>query len=285
MSELDDGSSWITRALADGGAVRVILVEGEAVAEAIRTAHDLPPTAARLAAEATVATLLLSAYAKGDEKLTLQIAARSPQFRWIGELDPSRRFRGRLWSDALDEAADPRAVDGVMQVAKYVRDREVYRGITGVEGTSVTRALRDHLMDSAQVAGVLAARVVLDDDGRITRAAGVLAERLPPEADKPTLTAAEFETRWGSLAEQDVEDVIRGVNNQTLLGRPTHRLETLPAIWGCTCSRTRVLDALAGLGTDELHAMADEDEGAVIDCDFCGARYAVSAEDLRTLAG
>lgn len=277
-------SSWITRALADDGAVRLVMVEAEHVAESIRIAHQLEGSAIRMAAEASVATLLLAAYAKGDEKLSLQIAGKEPQFRWIGELDPSRQFRGRLWDELLDEGADPDGIDGVLQVAKYVGPKEVYRGITGIDHMSVTAALRDHLLTSAQVAGVLASRVVIGDDGEVVRAVGVLAERLPPDGDKPTLTASEFHARWGSLSEEDVEDVIAGMSARSILGRPTHPLETLPAIWGCTCSRTRVVDALAGLGSDELVAMADEDGGAVIHCDFCRETYEIGADELRELA-
>jgi len=285
MAEMTtDGGSWLTRALVDGGAVRLVLVEAAELAEEIRGAHDLAEAPTRLAAEASIATLLLSAYAKGEEKLSLQIALTRPPARWMGELDSERRFRGRLWSEGLHDAVDADHLEGLLQAAKYVGQREVYRGITSIEHTSITRALAAHLVDSTQVHGVLATRVELDEQGRVVRADGVLAERLPQEQDKPFLSVDAFRELWGDLSSNDVGPVVDAVAARTLHGQPVHLLEVLPALWGCTCSRDRVLGALAGLGPDELRTMAHEDDGAVIHCEFCNTRYAVGAEELEGLA-
>lgn len=279
-----EGGSWVTRALVDGGAVRLVIVEAAELADEVRRAHALAATDARLAAEATVATILLSAYAKGDEKLSLQIALTQPQARWMGELDPERRYRGRLWTEGgLPAGTDLNDLHGVLQAAKYVAGKEVYRGVTSVEG-SITSALRGHLVESTQVNGALATRVHLDDEGHVVRAAGILAERLPEEADQPYLAAEAFLELWGELASEDVEAVLDAVNARTLHGQPVHLLEVQPALWGCTCSQERVLGALAGLGAVELNDMADTDGGAVIHCEFCNARYDISADELRALA-
>lgn len=286
MTEMTaEGGSWLTRALVDGGAVRLVVVEAAELAEEVRTAHRLDPIATRLAAEASIATLLLSAYAKGEEKLTLQMAFSGLDCRFLGELDPQRRFRARLWTASdLPADLDLHRLNGVLQAAKYVGTREVYRGITGIDRTSVTGALRGHLVDSTQVSGALATQVTLADDGSVLRAAGILAERLPEEGDQPCLTPAEFHARWGALDTDDVEPLIDAVRARTVHGESVHVLQVLPAFWSCTCSRERVVAALAGLGPQELITMADEDGGAAIDCEFCRTRYALSADELRAMA-
>jgi molecular chaperone Hsp33 len=278
-----DGGSWLTRALVDDGAVRLVIVEAAEVADALREAHDLAPGSTRLAAEASLATLLLSAYAKGAEKLTLQLALEEPQGRYIGELDPEHRFRGRLDPATLTEV-DPTALRGLLFVAKHDGEREIYRGITDLRRTSVTGALRTHLSDSSQVHGALATSVHLDDAGRVTVATGILAERLPPEPGKPSLGAEAFEARWGDLDGHDVRELLAETRRRRLLGAELHLLEQRPVFWGCTCSRGRVLDALAGLAAEELRAMADKDDGAAVDCHFCATTYRVDADELRALA-
>src|SRR5439155_24103218 len=55
--------------------------------------------------------------------------------------------------------------------------------------------------------------------------------------------------------------------------------------FACRCSRDRVVRALATLATDELRDMAARDNGAEASCDFCGARYGISAAELLDLAG
>lgn len=55
--------------------------------------------------------------------------------------------------------------------------------------------------------------------------------------------------------------------------------------FACRCSRERVVRALATLARDELRDMAARDNGAEASCDFCGARYGISAAELLRLAG
>jgi molecular chaperone Hsp33 len=61
--------------------------------------------------------------------------------------------------------------------------------------------------------------------------------------------------------------------------------EEIQPRFSCRCSRERVVRALATLATDELRDMATRDKGAEASCDFCGARYGISASELLELAG
>ncbi len=277
------GGSWITHALGAGGAVRVVVAEADEVADALREAHGLGPTAARLAAEATVAAFLLSAHAKGEERLTLQLALEEPKGRYIGEVDAQLRFRGRMSPAELPPGADVDALHGALLAAKHDGVREVYRGITPVHGTSVLGALRGYLRDSAQLHGVILGRVQVRD-GRVVHASGALIERLPPHDDYATLSASAFEERFGALVGAAGDAALDEILAGRLLGERLEVLEQRPVFWGCTCSAARVRDALRGLDPAELRAMADEDDGAQVDCHFCNARYTLSAAELRAMA-
>lgn len=277
------GGSWITRALTDDGAVRVLIVECDEVADATRAAHDLGPTSARLAAEATIAALLLAAYVKGDEKLTLQIALERPQARFIGELDPQHRFRARLQPADLPATLDLADLHGLLFAAKHDGKREVYRGITAIDGSSITDALRGHLQDSSQVHGVLATEVQIAD-GKVSFAAGVLVERLPAHPSQHSLTSAEFQARWGDLRHDELPALLAEVEARSMRGSPVRILDHRPALWGCSCTRHKMLGALAGVAPADLLVMADEDGGAVVDCHFCNTQYTVSADELRAMA-
>lgn len=285
MAEISaEGGSWITRALCDDGRVRVVAVEADEVADELRQAHGLTGSATRLAAEATVASLLLAAYAKGDEKLSLQAALTHPAARFMGELDPAHGFRGRLTPAALDDEPDLNALAGLLLVAKYDRAKEVYRGITAVNGTSITAALHSHLVDSAQVHGALCTSVALDETGRVQTAVGVLVERLPAEAGQLHHEPQAFHDRWGDLHGADATTVLADFHGRSLRGSAVELLDIRPVFWGCSCDRGRLLGALAGLGAAELLAMADEDRGAQVRCDYCAKNYEISEAELRDLA-
>ena len=61
-------------------------------------------------------------------------------------------------------------------------------------------------------------------------------------------------------------------------------MERRPITWHCTCSQERVEATLCSLGEVELRAMADEDDGATVNCHFCCDSYTVDADRLRSLA-
>lgn len=84
----------------------------------------------------------------------------------------------------------------------------------------------------------------------------------------------------------------------TLLESEDHINALLTAIYGddnykvlseeeigfvCDCSRERFEGALITLGKEELEAMAKEDHGAEITCQFCETTYTFTEEDLEGL--
>ena len=269
------------RATARRPPVRVVLAEAAEVADALRQAHGLKDGATQIATEAALAALLLSAHAKGRERLTLQLALAVPEARFIGEIDPDHRFRGRFSPSRLGSEIDPAGLHGLLLAVKHDEDREVYRGVTAVEGTSIAGALRVYLRDSAQLHGVILLDVAVDDDGRVQRAVAALIERLAPQEGYESLSSEAFAAHFDQV--EGVEQ-LRELVDGKLAGDPIRILDRRPVFWGCSCSRSRVLDTLAGLGPDELRAMADEDDGASVDCHFCNAHYELSADELRALA-
>jgi molecular chaperone Hsp33 len=277
------GGSWITHALGADGAVRVVIAEADEVADALRQAHGLGPRATALAAECTVAAFMLSAYAKGDERLTLQIALEDPAMRYLGEVDPTHRFRGRLSPSDVASDFDPEVLTGLLFAAKHDGTREVYRGVTPIAQTSIAGALRGYLRDSAQLHGVFLSAVELSEDGKVTLARGALIERLPPHDDYPSLEPEAFRRRFGGLETGDVGRVLRDMGQGMLQAEKLHILEHKPVFWGCSCSRERVIDTLAGLSPDEILAMAEDDGGASVDCHFCNAHYDITEGELRAL--
>lgn len=277
------GGSWLTHALGAGGAVRVVIAEADEVADALRQAHGLSPTATRIATEATLAALLLSAHVKGQEKLTLQLGLSQPEARFIGEIDTDHRYRGRFSPSDLEQAAVQAGLRGLLLAVKHDGTREVYRGITRVEHDSITAALRGYLSESAQLHGVILTCVELDADGRVSRAVAALIERLAPQEGAESLTDDQFRDQFGGLERQGGAAALADLIAGRLQGERIRILEHRPVFWGCTCSRQRVLDTLGGLTSQELRAMADEDGGASVDCHFCNAHYEITAAELLTL--
>ena len=77
---------------------------------------------------------------------------------------------------------------------------------------------------------------------------------------------------------------------ETLLHRLFHEeevrvFEAEPVAFHCTCSAERSRQALAILGRDELQKLFAENLTADVDCQFCGAHYSYTAEDMVEVLG
>ena len=265
----------LTRALTASGAVRVLTVELTAPALEVGRRHDLSGDALRLMSEGMVAAGLLSAHIKGDERVTVQLQGSTPRVALYAEINADGRVRGRLTPAGVSVGGD---VKGLMLVVKSVAQREVYRGVTEVEGT-LEQALRGHLEQSAQVDAVLAIDVELDG-GTLVRAAGTLVERLGvSEGGSDIAGIAAIEV----ARDLPAAELLGAVAEGRLFDEPLELLEVRPLEWYCSCGRERVLATLASLGDDEVLAMADEDHGAEVSCHFCCCTYRFGEAELRAL--
>ena len=52
--------------------------------------------------------------------------------------------------------------------------------------------------------------------------------------------------------------------------------------FGCTCSKERVVNSLAGYSTQELSDLITDDGKITADCQFCGAHYEFEPSELGT---
>lgn len=274
-------SNRMLRGLVAEGTIRMLAVEVREVAREARRVHGLGPGAARLAAEGAVATALLSAYLKGEERLTLQAQLEQPRAAITGDVGADGAMRLRLTPPDVHGGDDLR---GVMLAIKRLGQRELYRGVTEIGGVSLTRALEAHLAQSTQTE--VALRLVVDqaDDGQVERAVGVLAERLPGGPDHEAPTHEAFRGLAGTIADHDAASLTESLRFGVAGDLIAEVLEERRVFWRCDCSLERVESMLVALGRDELVSMADEDHGAEITCHFCSTAYRVGEDRLRELA-
>jgi molecular chaperone Hsp33 len=269
----------MVRALAGGGAVRVIAVSAGPAADLTAAKHGLRPPAARLAAEALLATAMMSTWIKGDERISLQIQSQEPPFSFLGEIDADGNVRARATPPDLGPTS---ALRGLMLAIKADGASEIYRGITAIEGTSLAEALQRHLAESTQVDVFLRIDVGVGEDGR-TEAGAILVERLPESEDLPSMSADAFLAAFGSLRDTPAMDTLVALAFGKVAGTDVRILEDRPLQWACRCSLVKVENVLASLGLDEIRAMQAEG-GAEVICQFCATPYRVGVERLGELA-
>lgn len=248
--------------------------------------HRLSGDAARLAAEGLVASTLLSSQIKGEERMTVDIEGMldarrddSPRFRFSADVNPDGRVRGRFSPAALPDGALPAdgRFDALISVVKSLRTRELYRGHASARQESFSAALQRYLTSSQQTDGRARVLAELDSQGRVSFAAGMLIERLPD------MDPAEFAALFDDALSHDFRSLMTGFAFGQLAGQTVEILGWQDLTFACQCSRQRVLDMIASLGTKEIQAMIVEQGGAEVTCEYCREVYALSVPDLASL--
>lgn len=250
--------AWV----ADGSARALVAECTELLAETVAR-HGLAGEAVELTGDLIVANVLLGAWIKGAERLSLQLQTEQPSASFFGEIDAEGQFRARV-------RCSPRAsatVNGMMLAIKYDDRTELYRGVTALEHDTVEAALQRHLVQSDQVIAIV--RIHAGADGR---AVGLMVERMPVEPGRPSLDDPEWEALRSFIASAPADDVASLIDGVVFGALGAHEVEAIdarPLVWRCRCSDLGVRQMLTGLGAPSLREMADEDHGAEVTCHFC----------------
>ena len=264
----------VIRGLVADGRARVLAVVCPEVAEEIRLAHGLTEQAAKICAEGVVATLLLSAHVKGDERLMVQVQGREPRFGFHGEARADGSVRARMSPTWMPWAE---SVQGALLAIKWEGDKELYRGAAEL-GDSFEASLQHYLVQSQQSTGVVRLSATFDAEGRVKEASGLLVELLGGQ------WSSEGFAHWiDPLHQADLTETMTQFAFARVLGTEVQVLEARKV----TLLRTtvaRVEGMLLALGADELRAMAEDPGEARVTCQFTNEEFVVSGERLRALA-
>ncbi|MFN7144505.1 MAG: Hsp33 family molecular chaperone HslO [Myxococcota bacterium] len=266
-------------ALACEGRVRVMAVVAVGPAEELRLRHGLSGHAATVAAEGLIASLLLSAHVKGEERLTINVRAERPDFSFLADVNGDGTLRARFTPDRLGPlvGAHTPTFSGILSVLKSLGPRELYKGVAEVKRERFEGALQRYLTSSQQVDGRVRIQAALDADGKIAFAAGLLVERLP---DFP---AEEFAAVFDAPLKGDFKALMTQFAFGQLAGGAIEVLGARDVRYQCTCSRDRVVGMLKALGHEEIASLLAEQGQAEVSCHYCNTRYVIDAEGLGDL--
>ena len=272
----------LIRGILGDGIARVFAIDVSGIAEQTRQLHGLRGDAAQLAAEAVVASVVLSGHIKGEERVSLQMQCSQPQAAFICDVDATGGIRARFTPAVVTMEAD-KGIQGMLLAIKSMPGRELYRGVTEVDNESISDALTRHLGVSAQVDTVLNISAALGPDGSVMHAGGVVIERLPSSTVSELEASAEFAVTFDPVREMNIQDLLESIDQQSLQAIPIEVLEDQPVKWRCSCGQERVEAVLASLPVEEITSMLEEDGKAEVVCHFCNIAYEIGPERLQQM--
>jgi molecular chaperone Hsp33 len=281
-TDAPQGPDLIQRAMTDDGAFRVVTVRCTTTVSGVLQAQRASgPTARYLGDLVTGAILIRETMSPSLRVQGILKLHKAPGYL-LSDSHPSGRARGLIGG----KAREAENLEGsVLQIMRTLQDGRVHQGVVSVpDGGDVSQALMVYMQESEQITTMIVVETLLEND-QVCGAGGYLVQLLPGAATGPLAVMTErledFRTLDPFLKAPDFSPT--SLMSELLYGMPYTELDETPLRYGCWCSRTSVLGALASLQRREVQDMVDAGDVLEISCDYCTRDYRVTPTELRGL--
>lgn len=286
-------SDYIVRAVAADTQIRAFACTARETVETARIAHNTSPVVTAALGRLLSAGAMMGSMLKGEKDiLTLQIRGDGP----VQGLTVTAGSRGTVkgYANVPDVILPANAVgkldvggavgSGILSVIKDMGLKEPYVGQTLLQTGEIAEDLTYYFATSEQVPSSVGLGVLMNRDNTVRQAGGFIIQLMPFVKDAVIDRLEENLKRISSVTTM----LDQGNSPEQMLGLVLEGLDlevtdTMPAAFGCDCSRERVEKALISLGRKELQDMIDEGEGITVNCHFCNKDYQFYTDDLKDL--
>ncbi|HET6538501.1 MAG TPA: Hsp33 family molecular chaperone HslO [Sphingopyxis sp.] len=271
------------------------------VLKEILSAHQYPPVAEKLLAEALVLTVVLGSTLKDDDsQMTLQAQKGGGPVELLvcdyrgGELRGYLKFDAdRLAKLDMNASLPELFGEGFLAITfDQAATKERYQGIVPLEGASIASAAEHYFEQSEQIPSLIRLAVGHDADQNCV-AGGMMLQYLPEgEVGRERLETRQDRPEWAhalaigaTVSDEELTDPT--VSMETLAWRLFHEDE-VRVVKGtavhraCRCDEEHVKSVLAQFPESERLDMADENGVILVDCAFCSKVTAIPLDEIIT---
>lgn len=282
----------IIKTITESGSFRAYVLDATETVKTAQEKHQTLSSSTVALGRTLIANLILAANQKGDSKVTVKVIGNSSFGHVISVADTNGQVKGYIQNKGVDikktatgeVLVGPFMGQGHFVVITDYGTGNPYTSTTPLITGEIGEDFAYYLTESEQTPSAVGLNVLLDENDQVKVAGGFMLQVLPGAKEEEI---ARFEKRIQSMPAIS-----------TLLESDDHINALLTAIYGddsykvlseeeigfvCDCSRERFEGALITLGKEELEAMAKEDHGAEITCQFCETTYTFTEEDLEGL--
>lgn len=284
----------LLKALAYDDQIRVFVLDLTKSVDEAHRRHDTWHTSTAVLGRTLVATSLLGANLKGDDRISVEIIGEGPVGRIVTDGDSVGNVRGYVQNPhvALElnkngklDVAGAVGLPGTLTVRKYITGaEEPFSGQVPLISGELAEDFTYYMALSEQTPSSIGLSVLVNPDESVAAAGGFMIQVMPGATDE---TLDNLEERINSLGRfsdlldqnkklEELLDILVGENNSRILDK--HEVA-----FYCPCSKERFANSLKMIGKDELEAMINEDHGAETVCHYCNEHYHFSENELKDL--
>ncbi|MEG1633846.1 MAG: Hsp33 family molecular chaperone HslO [Oscillospiraceae bacterium] len=283
----------IIRAVTSDGFVKISAVTARETVQRAREIHNTAPTStAALGRTLCAASLLGELMKEDDASLTVRINGGGPIGSVIAVSDSSGNVRGYAANPATDlplradgklDVGGAVGKIGMLTVSRDIGLKEPYIGSTELVSGEIAEDLARYMAESEQIPAACGLGVLVDRDTSVKAAGGFIVQLMPGAPEELIDKLEENIFLMDQLTTVLDEDGIDTVVLQVLKGMEPQIVARTPITYRCTCSRDKVLAAIAGCGEAQLRDMRDAGEDVEASCQFCDKLYYFTPEEINKL--
>lgn len=283
----------IVIAEACGGEIRIHAAVTTELAEQARLHHQCMATsAAALGRTLTVTAVMASDLKNDEEKIVSVINGHGPAGTILAQAMGNGDVRGFIGDPNIylareDGHLDVGAAvgtDGTLTVTKDLGLKEPFSGVVRLQTGEIGQDFAYYYTISEQTPSLVGVGVLVEPDGHVSAAGGLIAQLLPGASEEAVEFAENVSRTMKPVSQlvkegNSAEEIIKIYFPDAVI------LEKRDVRWHCGCSRERFMRSLALLNNDDLQEMIDDGRGAEIRCQYCGHYYNFDTEDLKLILG
>lgn len=282
----------IVKSIASSGYFRAFVLD---CTETVRTAQEKHQTQASSTValgRTLIANLILAANQKGESKVTVKVIGNSSFGHIISVANTKGQVKGYIQNKGVDikkTATGEVLVGPFMGQGHFITIVDYgtgnpYTSTTPLISGEIGEDLAYYLTESEQTPSAVGLNVLLDDKDQVKVAGGFMLQVLPGASEEEI---KRYEDRIQTMPA--ISSLLTSDDHVTALLEAIYgpedykRLSESELAFTCDCSKERFEQALITLPTSDLQEMKEEDQGAEINCQFCGTNYYFTETDLENL--
>ncbi|MFC0234429.1 Hsp33 family molecular chaperone HslO [Vagococcus entomophilus] len=286
-------SDYLIKALAFEGQIRAYAVRATDTVGVAQQKHETWSASSAALGRTMVASLLLGATVKGEDKLTVKVQGNGPGGAIVVDSDGSGNVKGYIQNPKVSLPLNNKGkidvrgavgTEGILSVTKDLGLKEPFTGQVPLVSGELGEDFAYYMANSEQVPSAVGLSVLVDTDETIKASGGFMIQVMPGATDE---TLAEVEKRIATIPLvsklMDKGETPEQILERLLGAENIKILDKMPVQFKCDCSKEKFASAIITLGVKEIDSMIKEDHGAEAVCHFCGNKYLYTEKELEDL--
>lgn len=278
----------VIRILSKDGHFRGVGVKNSGMALDAQLRHNLEAIPAYFLAKTLAASTLLSAFLKGEERVSVEIDGSNYITKIYSESIQVGETRGFIrvnknYDVNLLKRMDDALGKGKIKVSRILYNRtEPIIGITELAQGDISTDLAYYFSQSEQIPSAVLLDASIDENGKISQSGGIIIQAMPqaPLKEIVRITERLYDLPPISklLAEgATIEEIIREATDFDF-----EIIKHSPVDFYCRCSKESFLTHLVALGADEIRDMKKQGQTELV-CQYCNQKYVIDENDFERI--